>query len=101
MISNGLKAKEMQSHSKNNHEVCIIWDVIGSQWRVAMTTSYTTPGPAGGAGQVFPDRKGIPRATSFFGCIFLKQVRRGREKAGCVPRAGRLRGVMQWPARRV
>jgi hypothetical protein len=43
-----------------------------------MTNSYTTPGPAGGAGQVLPDRKGIPRATSFFGCIFLKQVRRGR-----------------------
>ncbi len=45
-------------------------------------SSYTTPGQStGGAGSVAPDSKGIPRATSFFGCIFLKQVRRRRRES--------------------
>jgi len=54
-----------------------------------MSSSYTTPGqPTGGAGPLAPNSKGIPRATSFFGCIFLKQV---RATAAARPEAGAAR----------
>ena len=39
------------------------------------TTSYTMPWSSSG-GQALPISNSIPRATSFFGCIFLKQVLR-------------------------